>query len=178
MSEWDDLGLEPADFSAVHEAEFTADLGEEDILAAMSVDLPANPIEGVPDTGSAEDDTVAELDALSEGFRARLKREEDRLGLVLDTRHWCCVVFATYEQLTAFREAMRWYRYGERYLNGVAMARDLGVDIPPTPSWPQVPAPNADYVALAMSVEENRASDRKEEADGIHEPPTPGPDQR
>lgn len=50
----------------------------------------------------------------------------------VDTDYFFCVVFVSEEQKKAFIEASGWGQYGgARYLNGIEMARDMGIDLPP-----------------------------------------------
>lgn len=50
----------------------------------------------------------------------------------IDTDYYFCVVFVSEEQKRAFFEASGWAQYGGvRYLNGVEIARDMGIELPP-----------------------------------------------
>ena len=50
----------------------------------------------------------------------------------VDTDYFFCVVFVSEEQKKAFIEASGWGQYGgARYLNGIEMAREMGIDLPP-----------------------------------------------
>ena len=81
-------------------------------------------------TGNAEIDSTADLDALQSGFRKRAKDESRRFELATDTEHWFCVNFQTREQKDAFLKAMNLWAIGDKYLDGQLVADVLGVALP------------------------------------------------
>lgn len=111
---------------AVAQDPFSVDLDEVDTEAEE------------PPPDSLEAMAAEELDEIAAGFRRRMQREAERLDLVLDTDYWCCLCFQTYDQLVAFLQATGWRRIGERYLDGLAVARALGIELPPSPTWPRI----------------------------------------
>lgn len=81
-------------------------------------------------TGNAETDCVADLDALSAGFRARAKDENQRFRLATDSEYWTCICFQTREQKEAFLAALKLIEFGDKYLDGQVVAKALGIDLP------------------------------------------------
>ena len=81
-------------------------------------------------TGSAEVDSAADLDAVQEGFRKRAHDEGKRFALATDTEYWSCICFQTREQKEAFLSALGVLKYGDKYLDGALVAKALGIDLP------------------------------------------------
>jgi hypothetical protein len=92
----------------------------------------------LPPPGSLERMAQEEVDEIAQSFRQRMQRENRRLDFVLDSDYWCCLVFQSSEQLLAFLNATGWRRLGERYIDGLAVARAMNIDLPPAPAWPRI----------------------------------------
>ncbi len=106
---------------------------------AKYVDLP-------PPTGDAEFDSKTDLDAVQEGFRKRAADEGKRFALATDSEYWACICFQTREQKETFLAALNILKFGDRYLDGKEVAKQLGVTLPeadvpykasvkPDPAW-------------------------------------------
>ena len=97
--------------------------------------LKAHPVPqyvDIPDqTGDAEADSAADLDAVQEGFRKRAQDEGKRFALATDTEYWSCICFQTREQKEAFLAAIGVLKHGDKYLDGALVAKALGIDLPP-----------------------------------------------
>ena len=87
------------------------------------VDIPSQ-------TGNAEADSAADLDAAQEGFRKRAKDEGKRFALATDTEYWSCICFQTREQKESFLAAIGVLRHGDKYLDGALVAKALGIALP------------------------------------------------
>jgi len=72
----------------------------------------------------------AELDALAKGFRERTKREDERFRLATDSEYWFAVCFKSRADKDAFLAAARLMPVGDKYLDGYAVARTLGIEMP------------------------------------------------
>lgn len=109
-----------------------AEMARHDAEAAMRrVKNPPPDYVDLPDpSGDAVADTEEELTALQAGFRQRAKDEGKRFMEATDTEYWFCVCFQTREQKEAFLAAMNWIRFGDKYLNGELVAKELGVTLP------------------------------------------------
>ena len=81
-------------------------------------------------TGDAEADSAADLDAVQAGFRKRAKDEGKRFALATDTEYWSCICFQTREQKEAFLAAIGVLQYGDKYLDGELVAKALGIELP------------------------------------------------
>ena len=92
--------------------------------SANYVDLP-------DPTGDAEVDSLADLDAVQEGFRKRASNEAKRFELSTDSEYWACLCFQSREQCNAFLKALDLLHIGDKYLDGVKVAEKLGVVLPP-----------------------------------------------
>lgn len=81
-------------------------------------------------TGDPQADDASALDAVQAGFRKRAKDEQRRFELVTDSEYWACLCFQTREQKEAFLAAMNLLRFGDKYLDGTLVAKELGVTLP------------------------------------------------
>jgi hypothetical protein len=70
-----------------------------------------------------------------ERFKGRLVAERATKVDLLDTEYWFAVSFETREQVEAFA---RWLgpAYGGKYVDGLALASRLGVDVGPRATFP------------------------------------------
>lgn len=100
-------------------------------------------------TGDAEDDSLADLDAVQEGFRNRAKQEADRFALATDSEYWACLCFQTREQKERFLAALNILEFGDKYLDGQLVADRLGVKLP-TADVPYKPEPKIDREWLSI----------------------------
>ena len=78
-----------------------------------------------------EADTVAETDALMSAFQKRAKEEEKRREIATDSEFWFAVCFQTREQKDQFLKNAGLIQIGDKYLDGVRVAKKLKVDISP-----------------------------------------------
>ena len=78
-----------------------------------------------------ESDGASEASALLLGFRKRAKDEEKRFREATDSEYWFAVCFRNREQKEAFLKALEWSKYGDKYLDGLRLARDRHIELPP-----------------------------------------------
>lgn len=81
-------------------------------------------------TGNPEIDSKADLDEVQKSFRERIKMENVRFQNTTDSEYWFAVCFQTREQKEAFLKAMNLFLIGDKYLDGVEVAKQLGINIP------------------------------------------------
>lgn len=81
-------------------------------------------------TGNPEIDSKADLDEVQASFRERIKTENSRFQNTTDSEYWFAMCFQSREQKDAFLRAMDLFLIGDKYLDGVEVARQLGIDIP------------------------------------------------
>lgn len=81
-------------------------------------------------TGNPEIDSKADLDEVKKGFRERIKMENSRFQDTTDSEYWFAVCFQSRAQKDAFLKAMNLFLIGDKYLDGVEVAKQLGVEIP------------------------------------------------
>ena len=123
------------------EASF-ATLDDEAALAMLSERIDqavARVLDGIEYPGDLAGDAAVELDAIQQGFRDRRDREAERAELVTMTDYYFCVCFATRQQRQAFLDGVGWdIAAGDRYLDGRALAKRDGVELPPDPVFPAI----------------------------------------
>lgn len=81
-------------------------------------------------TGNPEIDSKADLDEVQASFRERIKTENSRFQNTTDSEYWFAMCFQSREQKDAFLRAMDLFLIGDKYLDGVEVAKQLGIDIP------------------------------------------------
>ncbi|XVV05344.1 hypothetical protein ACQPW3_08110 [Actinosynnema sp. CA-248983] len=105
-----------------------------DLLAQLNAEPEPDPLAGVEYTGDLATDAATELDAVAQGFRDRTKREDERFRLATDSEYWFAVCFKTRADKEAFLAAARLMPIGDKYLDGYAVARALGIPMPTEPA--------------------------------------------
>jgi hypothetical protein len=102
--------------------------------AKIAIDKRKNPPPDyfvAPDeTGDPEVDARATLDAVSEGFRARMRDEANRFRDSTDSEFWFAVCFQSREQKEAFLGALKVLLHGDKYVDGQVLAEALGIALP------------------------------------------------
>jgi hypothetical protein len=92
---------------------------------------PEDPIGDIEYPGTADGDLAATLGAVSNAFRERARAEAARFEAATDSEYWCALVFETRAQKEAFLAALGWLARGDKYLDGVALAKRNGIPLPP-----------------------------------------------
>lgn len=124
--------------------------------AKAAIEARSNPqlVEMPEPTGDAEADSFADLDEVQAGFRRRAKMEAQRFADVTDSEYWFAVCFKTRAQKEAFLRAMKWMEFGDKYLPGELVAKELGIDLPDGDvALRSMPRIDPDFAGL--SIEEN-----------------------
>ncbi len=89
-----------------------------------------NTLADVKSGGDIETDAAAEVKILSDTFSGRAKLEQARFELATDSEFWFAVYFQNREQKEIFLKFMDWFETGDKYLNGLALAEELGIELP------------------------------------------------
>ena len=95
----------------------------------------AKPVE---ETGQDfEKEPQAELSELLQGFKGRAAREDQRFTDAVDSEYWVAFCFQTREQKEEFLQKLGLLKTGDKYLDGMQVARIMGIElasrIPDTP---------------------------------------------
>lgn len=75
---------------------------------------------------------AAQKAALSElliKLKDQSKRERDVFMENVDSEYWCCLCFTTRAQKEEFLRRMGWEEFGDKYLDGVAVAQKQGIPL-------------------------------------------------
>lgn len=95
--------------------------------------------EPMPGPEEAEAEALAEVSEILTGFRGRAKREDQRFVDATDSEYWVAVCFQTREQKDEFLQKARLADLGDKYLDGMAVARILGIRLDSRiPTMPQL----------------------------------------
>ena len=101
-------------------------------LTDINFDLDGmqDPLADVPITGDLEQDSQAEISAMLKAFKGRQRVEAVDKRKILDSEYWCCLCFQSRAQKEVFLRAVDWLEHGDKYLDGMWVARKMGVNIP------------------------------------------------
>lgn len=86
-------------------------------------------LDAVEYTGNAETDSLAEMDAVKQGFRDRKLGEQARFKDATDSEYWVAVCFQNREQKEEFLRKAGIIDLGDKYLDGMKVADRLGVEL-------------------------------------------------
>lgn len=81
-------------------------------------------------SGDAEADSAADLNALQSGFRARAGDDQARKRIATDSEFWACICFNSRAQKEAFIAALGLTSLGDKYIDGLKAASLLGIGLP------------------------------------------------
>ena len=107
-------------------------------LSLTSPVIP-NPLDTMDYPGDLEGDATEEVSVILATILEERKQQRDTWRLKLDTEYWFCVCFQSREQKLEFLEKVGWLSFGEKYLDGLRCAADLGLGVEPV-MLPRVPA--------------------------------------
>ena len=89
-----------------------------------------SPLDALHYDGKLEDDTKAELSETLKAFKEQAKAERKTVEDNTDSEFWFCVCFQNREQKEAFLALAGWLKHGDKYLDGVEVAKALGFKLP------------------------------------------------
>jgi hypothetical protein len=93
-------------------------------------DVDGDPLEDVDfDPNDLEASATAEMSEIVRLIREKKKESSDRFRIANDTDYWVALCFQCREQRDEFLRKAGWSDVGEKYLNGLEIARRLGVDV-------------------------------------------------
>ncbi len=94
-------------------------------------DAPENPLSDVEYPGDLQGNVDAEISAVLQNILAERAHKRDEFRLLADSEYWLCICFQSYEQKMEFLRQARWDHLGDKYVNGLEVARLLGLDVQP-----------------------------------------------
>jgi hypothetical protein len=95
--------------------------------------------EGDGRTGDLEVDARKDMDEVLSDFQKRARAEADRFREITDTEYWCCFCFENRGQKEEFLQKLKLLDLGDKYIDGLAAAKILGVKIEqPRAEWPRI----------------------------------------
>jgi len=117
--------------------DISLDLGDEALAIDDGVSLDPN-----ADYGERPKDLEAaaaqEMSDALKAFKNRAKEEDGRFQDATDSEYWFCICFQTRAQKDEFLKKMGWWEIGDKYLDGMRVAAELGIElespVPPLPN--------------------------------------------
>ncbi len=80
-------------------------------------------------TGDVVIDAKANINAVKEGFRNAIKKENKRFEDATDSGYWACICFESRAQVEAFTEALGLPK-DMQYISGYHLAAMMGIELP------------------------------------------------
>lgn len=99
-----------------------------DTLLSDDID---NPLDAIEYPGDAEGNATTEIGAALQAIKDEKKKLRDQYRVTTDTNYYFCVCFQSEQQKLKFLDASGWRDLGERFLDGLVVAKRLGIDIDP-----------------------------------------------
>jgi len=96
-------------------------------LTRPTLDAPFDPDPAL--SQGLESDADEEVSAALQAVLDERQERQDRYRLTNDRDYYVLVCFQSEEQKIDFLEKSGWLRYGDRLIDGLKLARELGVDI-------------------------------------------------
>ena len=104
-----------------------------------------NPLAKLQDTGDMTENAEQEISATLAAIKAEKKQRRDQYRVLTDPNFYLVVCFQSTDQKDEFLEKSGWAAEGTKYLDGLELAGQLGVDVQPInlPRKSVRPAPKA-----------------------------------
>jgi hypothetical protein len=112
----------------------------------------SSPEEGVSYSGEFEHDTKQENLAIYADLKNQEKAARARLNAGLEVDFFFCVTFLDNAQRQAFLEATGWDKFGQRYLNGVELAKAMNIALPESAYKPSEGKPDKKLEEFALNI--------------------------
>lgn len=101
-------------------------------------------------------------------IRATAHKAIERMNANATSIYFCTIVFLDHVQMDAFMKATEWYKFGQPDIDGIRLAKHLGVELPKSAYRPHEVGPDKMLGHLAMTADElipDRFEERAEEDD-------------
>lgn len=95
-----------------------------------------NPLADLESTGDLQEDADAGMSVALQEIIARKKATQERFRVATDTDFYFSLVFQSREQKDEFLRLIQWDDLGDKYLNGLEVARRLNVPLTVIPIEP------------------------------------------
>lgn len=103
------------------------------LMGDHPAEVADNPLDTLDYPGDLEDDAKAEVGAMLAHILAEKKARRDAYRVMVDHEYWVCVCFQSRDQKEEFLDKAKWRDLGEKYIDGLALAKRLKVDVQPIP---------------------------------------------
>ena len=108
---------------------------------------PSQPLE-------VEKESEEEMSELLKGFKERAKKEDNRSLDVGDSEYWICMCFQTREQKEEFLTKLNLIQYGDKYLDGMQVAKELNINLESRiPPIYKTRAFDKEYIEMSMDLD-------------------------
>lgn len=90
-----------------------------------------NPLAELQSSESVQADSDVEVSVMAQAIAAEKKQRRDAYRTMVDPEFWFAVCFQNREQKEVFLKSVGWFEHGDKYLDGLWVAKKLGIKIEP-----------------------------------------------
>lgn len=135
-----------------------AESAENDGVALLGNLLPNRdaPEDGAEYTGDFEHDAARDIERIKQDFShidEERRKAARTIGASRDVDFVIQVVFLDMPQRDAFLKASGWERHGKRYVNGLELAKAMGIELPESAYRPPKPRIDKTWSKYALEAE-------------------------
>lgn len=91
----------------------------------------ANPLDGIEYPGDVEGNASTEVSEILSRIKEEKAKAREQYRVTTDVNFYCCLCFQSESQKDEFLEKAGWKHLGAKFLDGVAVAKLLDVDVRP-----------------------------------------------
>lgn len=103
------------------------------LMGEHPAEVADNPLDGLDYPDAPEQAATVEISEALAFIKAERQKKRDAWRVTVDPEYWVCVCFQSREQKEEFLTKAGWLDLGEKYLDGVEVAKRLGVTVLPIP---------------------------------------------
>lgn len=141
---------QPDDFAFDLDDDSAADGDGIDLIGDYSPDGP-----DIPHTETYEEQVKHESARIPSEMDEQRKLAQAHIDASNDFDFFTCIVFTSMAQRDAFLDATRWDAFGKRYIDGLALAKKLGVQLPASAYRPpKREGPDPSLAPFALSLDD------------------------
>lgn len=109
------------------------------LMGEHPAEVAPNPLDTLDYPDDPEQAATVEISEALAFIKAERQKKRDAWRVTVDPEYWVCVCFQSREQKEGFLTKAGWLDLGEKYLDGLEVAKRLGVEVLPIPLSTKTP---------------------------------------
>jgi hypothetical protein len=123
------------------------------LMGEHPAEVADNPLDSLVYPDDPEQAATVEISEALAFIKAERQKKRDAYRVTVDPEYWVCLCFQSREQKEEFLARAGWLDLGEKYLDGLEVAKRLGVAVLPIPL--EAKAPPLAPKSLRKEVDDN-----------------------